>query len=143
MSSTATTTPNSSAGSLPASTSSGSTLAVPSSASVLEASFLPIGYFNEKNKEANPAPIKNKVCLKKARQQGRYAKVHKYLDGIERELELLKVKQLSCCTKRQKENISFEADQILAKCAVIKEGIFGKTPKQEAMKAEVASTSTS
>ncbi|CAD5225518.1 unnamed protein product [Bursaphelenchus okinawaensis] len=103
-----TTASTSSAGTWPASTSSGSTSAASSSApsELSEASFLPIGYFSEKEKR-EPTRL-----------------------------------QSSCCTKQQKEKINFEVDQILAKCAVIKEGVFGKKLTVQAME-EAASTTAS
>ncbi|CAD5225697.1 unnamed protein product [Bursaphelenchus okinawaensis] len=112
----------------PASLTSPDELSRPSSAASdhSEASFLPLTRLLPPQK---PVAVQTAPSRKRSWTEGPTADLHKLLDDFERELQVIKIKQLCCSNARQHAALNIEIDCVMAKFAAIKEHCEAKEAK--------------
>ncbi|CAD5225693.1 unnamed protein product [Bursaphelenchus okinawaensis] len=91
-----------------------------------EASFLPLTRLLAPQK---PVAVQTGLSRKRSWTEGPAADVHKLLDDLERELQVIKIKQLCCSNTRQRSALNIEIDCVMAKFAAIKEHCEAKVAK--------------
>ncbi|CAD5225642.1 unnamed protein product [Bursaphelenchus okinawaensis] len=112
----------------PAGSTSLDELSRPSSAASdrSEGSFLPLTRLFPPQK---PVAVQPRLSRKRSWNEGPNADVHKLLDDLEREFQVIKIKQLCCSNARQRAALKIEIDCVMAKFAAIKEHCQAKMAK--------------